>query len=110
MSRAMATSLPASKPAASIAVMIASSAASSFGKSGAKPPSSPTAVASPRLASTFLRAWNTSTPARSPSAKVSAPIGTIMNSWASTVFAACAPPFRMFIIGTGRTCAAGPPR
>ena len=25
-----------------------------------------------------------------------------MNSWVSTVLVACAPPFRMFIIGTGR--------
>ena len=39
---------------------------------------------------------------RSPSGKVSAPIGTIMNSWASTLFDAWAPPFRMFIMGTGQ--------
>ena len=38
---------------------------------------------------------------RSASANVSAPTGTIMNSWKSTVFVACAPPLRMFIIGTG---------
>src|SRR2546426_114542 len=93
-----------------IVAMIASSAASSFGRSGAKPPSSPTAVESPRLANTFFSAWNTSTPMRRPSGKVSAPIGTTMNSWESTVFAACAPPFRMFIIGTGSTWATGPPR
>src|SRR2546428_97117 len=90
-SSAMAMSFPASKPAASIAAMIASSAASSFGRSGAKPPSSPTAVESPRLANTFFSAWNTSTPMRRPSGKVSAPIGTTMNSWESTVFAATFP-------------------
>ena len=33
-----------------------------------------------------------------------------MNSCASTLFEAWAPPFRMFIIGTGRMCAIGPPR
>ncbi len=109
-SRAIAMSFPASKPAASIAAMIASSAASSFGRSGAKPPSSPTAVESPRLASTLFSAWNTSTPMRNPSGNDSAPIGTTMNSWESTVFAAWAPPFRMFIIGTGSTWATGPPR
>ena len=103
-------SFPASKPAASIAAMIASSAASSLGRSGAKPPSSPTAVDRPRLLSTFFNAWKTSTPMRSPSGNVSAPIGTTMNSCESTVLAACAPPFRMFIIGTGSTCATGPPR
>ena len=78
------------------------------GSIGAKPPSSPTAVESPILVSTFLSAWKTSTPIRRPSAKVSAPIGTTMNSWASTLFDACAPPLRMFIIGTGITRAIGP--
>jgi len=62
------------------------------------------------LANTFLREWNTSTPIRRPSGKLSAPIGTIMYSWKSTVLAACAPPLRMFIIGTGRTLVTGPPR
>src|SRR6266852_2919717 len=33
---------------------------------------------------------------------VGAPAGTIMNSWKSTFVSACRPPFRMFIIGTGR--------
>src|SRR5512146_2063555 len=77
---------------------------------GAKPPSSPTAVERPFLASTFLSAWKVSTPMRSASGKVSAPIGTIMNSWQSTLFDAWTPPFRMFIIGTGSTRAIGPPR
>ena len=34
----------------------------------------------------------------------------IINSWTSTVFAAWAPPFRIFIIGTGRRLAFTPPR
>src|SRR5258708_1153680 len=33
-----------------------------------------------------------------------------MNSWMSTPVSACAPPLRMFIIGTGRMGAFGPPR
>jgi len=33
---------------------------------------------------------------------------TIMYSWKSTVLAACAPPLRMFIIGTGSTLVTGP--
>src|SRR5881398_2817622 len=69
-----------------------------------------TAVERLRLANTFLREWNTSTPIRRPSGKLSAPIGTIMYSWKSTVLAACAPPLRMFIIGTGSTLVTGPPR
>ena len=36
-------------------------------------------------------------------AEARAPTGTTMNSWKSTVLSACAPPLRMFIIGTGRT-------
>ena len=93
-----------------MACMTTSSAASFDGSIGAKPPSSPTAVERPILLSTFFSAWNTSTPMRSPSGKVSAPIGTTMNSCASTLFDAWAPPFRMFIIGTGSTRAIGPPR
>ena len=90
--------------------MTASSAASSVARFGANPPSSPTAVERFRFASTFLRAWNTSTPMRRPSGKFSAPIGTIMYSWKSTVLAAWAPPLRMFIMGTGNTFVTGPPR
>ena len=47
---------------------------------------------------------------RRPSLKVGAPKGTIMNSWKSTLLSAWAPPFSTFIIGTGSTCAASPPR
>ena len=64
----------------------------------------------PRCLITDFSAWYTSAPQRSASEKVAAPIGVIMNSWMSTLLSACAPPFRMFIIGTGSTCALGPPR
>src|SRR3954452_3001111 len=85
--------------------------ASSFEpRSGAKPPSSPTAVASPRADSVFFSAWKTSAPMRSASAKLGAPTGTTMNSWKATLLSACAPPFNTFIIGTGSTWAASPPR
>ena len=53
----------------------ASSAASLESRSGAKPPSSPTAVPSPRSCSVFLSAWKTSAPIRRPSANVLAPTG-----------------------------------
>ena len=70
---------------------------------GAKPPSSPTAVVSLSFLSDALSAWKTSAPARSASAKVGAAQGTIMNSWISRPLSACTPPFRMFIVGVGRT-------
>ena len=38
-----------------------------------------------------------------------APTGTIMNSCTSRLLPAWAPPFRMFIIGSGRVQAAAPP-
>jgi hypothetical protein len=41
-------------------------------------------------------------PMRRPSRKLLAPTGMTMNSWKSTLLSACAPPLRMFIIGTGR--------
>jgi hypothetical protein len=41
--------------------------------------------------------------------KLSAPTGATMNSCTSTDESACAPPLMMFIIGTGNTCAFGPP-
>ena len=85
-------------------------AASLDSRSGAKPPSSPTAVLSPRALSVFLSAWNTSVPICRPRANESAPTGTIMNSWKSTELSAWAPPLRTFIIGTGRTRADSPPR
>ena len=49
-------------------------------------------------------------PIRSPSEKLGAPTGTIMNSWKSTELSACEPPLSTFIIGTGRIRAASPPR
>ena len=89
---------------------MASSAASVDASLGAKPPSSPTAVERPFSLSTFLREWKTSAPMRRPSRKLSAPTGMIMNSWKSMGASECAPPFMMFIIGTGSTLALGPPR
>ena len=79
-------------------------------RSGAKPPSSPTVVPSPRSRRVPFRAWNTSAPMRRASEKLSAPQGTTMNSWKSTLLSACAPPLSTFIIGTGSTRADSPPR
>ncbi len=98
------------RPADSMARQIRSSAAVVPATSGAKPPSSPRPVDSPSFFSTDFSAWYTSAPQRSASAKLGAPIGATMNSWMSTPVSACAPPLRMFIIGTGRMCALGPPR
>ena len=85
------------------------SASSADFRLGAKPPSSPTLVLWPASCSAFFSVWNTSTPMRSPSAKVGAPTGMIMNSWKSIGLSACTPPLTMFIIGTGRTRAGVPP-
>src|SRR3954451_23272957 len=79
-------------------------------RSGAKPPSSPPPVPSPRSPSVFLSAWKTSAPVRSASWNDAAPTGTTMNSWKSTLLSACAPPLSTFIMGTGSTWAASPPR
>jgi hypothetical protein len=57
--------------------------------------------------STFFRLWKISTPARSASGNVSMPTGAIMNSCRSTLLAAWAPPFRMFMSGTGSSVAFG---
>ena len=95
---------------ASIASRMSWIASSLEERFGAKPPSSPTDVLRPRFLQTALSAWNTSTPMRSPSGNVVAPKGMTMNSCRSTLLSACWPPFRMFIIGTGRMCAAVPPR
>ncbi len=46
---------------------------------------------------------------RRPSENESAPTGMIMNSWKSIGASECAPPFMMFIMGTGSTFALGPP-
>ena len=85
-------------------------ASSSLARSGAKPPSSPTEVARPLDFSSACRAWNTSVHQRRPSLKLGAPAGMIMNSCTSTVLAACAPPFRMFIMGTGSLLPDTPPK
>ena len=83
---------------------------SSLDRLGAKPPSSPTEVARPLAFRMEARAWNTSAHQRRASLKEGAPTGMIMNSWVSTVLVAWAPPFRMFIMGTGRRLPFTPPR
>ena len=93
-----------------MAELIRSSAALVPAMSGAKPPSSPRPVARPCFLSTDFSEWYTSAPQRSASLKVAAPMGATMNSWTSTPVSAWAPPLTMFIIGTGRMCAFGPPR
>ena len=81
---------------------ITTSSASRFAlRLGAKPPSSPTPVERPWPLRMPRSAWKISAPARSASAKVGAPAGITMNSCTSTLLSACAPPLRMFIIGTG---------
>src|SRR5215207_2181947 len=66
-------------------------------------------LAMPRSSSSFFSVWKTSIAILRPSEKVSAPPGTIMNSWRSSELRACAPPLITFSIGTGSTCAAVPP-
>ena len=87
-----------------------SSASSALANFGANPPSSPTAVDSPRFLSTAFREWKISVPARSALENVGSPLGMIMNSWKSIGASECAPPLMTFIIGTGSTLAFGPPR
>ena len=87
-----------------------SMASSSLPRSGANPPSSPTEVARPFSFNRAASAWKTSVHQRRPSLKLAAPAGMIMNSCTSTVLAACAPPFKMFIIGSGRRLPFTPPR
>jgi hypothetical protein len=64
----------------------------------------------PRSCRIALSAWKTSAPARTASRKDEAPIGATMYSCISAESVACLPPLRMFIIGTGRVRAIGPPR
>ena len=102
-------SSPGVKPARSIAsirTVIASSFESRF---GANPPSSPTAVDSPRAPITDLRTWYVSVPQRSASERLGAPIGDDHELWKSIELSAWTPPLITFIIGTGRTWALGPP-
>ena len=109
-SMARTKSRPGSYPAFFTASRMTSIASSSLPRSGANPPSSPTEVARPLDFRSAWSAWKTSVHQRRPSLKLGAPAGMIMNSCTSTVFAACAPPFKMFIIGTGRRFALTPPR
>ena len=87
-----------------------SSAASALFRFGAKPPSSPTLVLWPASLRPFFSVWKISEPQRTASRSVGAPTGMTMNSWKSIGLSACAPPLTMFIIGTGRMWAFGPPR
>ena len=103
-------SLPGSQPAALTASRMVSMVSSSLDRFGAKPPSSPTEVARPFAFRIFARLWNTSAHQRSASLKVGAPTGIIMNSCVSTVLVACAPPFKIFIIGTGSLLPDTPPK
>ena len=57
----------------------------------------------------FLRVWKISEPICTAWAMDSAPTGRIMNSCMSIGLSAWAPPLMMFIIGTGRRRAFGPP-
>jgi len=61
------------------------------------------ALAAQRMVIELLLADAPRAPQRSDSLKLGAPMGATMNSWTSTPVSACAPPLRMFIIGTGRT-------
>ena len=63
----------------------------------------------PAAFSADFRLWKISAPMRRPSAKLSAPAGTIMNSWMSMGLSAWAPPLMMFIMGVGSTRAETPP-
>ena len=109
-SMAITKSFPGSYPALLTASRMYSMASSSLARSGAKPPSSPTEVASPLDFNSAASAWNTSAHQRRPSLKLGAPAGMIMNSCTSTVLAAWAPPFKIFIMGTGRRFPFIPPR
>ncbi len=84
-------------------------ASSAEARFGAKPPSSPTLVLWPAAFSADFSEWKISAPMRSDSAKLSAPAGTIMNSWMSIGLSAWTPPLMMFISGTGSTRADTPP-
>ena len=74
---------------------------------GAKPPSSPTAVESPRSCRVLERVEDLG-PHPQPFGEARRPGGTTMNSWKSTVLSAWAPPLSTFIIGTGSTLGLAP--
>ena len=102
---------PGRSPAASMPATSICSASSLEPRSGAKPPSSPTAVAEPALVQRLLqRVEDLGAHAQALARSSTRRTGTIMNSWKSTLLSACAPPLSTFIIGTGSTRAASPPR
>ena len=100
-SSAMKTSCPAFIPVLPTASSTTSMASRFDFRFGAKPPSSPTPVDWPRALRIPRSAWKISAPACSASANEDAPTGIAMKSWKSTLVSAWAPPFKMFIIGTG---------
>ncbi len=109
-SRPSAKSVPASKPAEVMAARMKSSAARGARQVGCEPTLVAEAGRKTGLLQLALeRVVDLGAPAE-PSAKVSAPIGSTMNSWMSRAVSACAPPLMMFMSGTGSTWAFGPPR
>ncbi len=76
---------------------------------GEMPPSSPTPVDMPFFDARSRSAPKISAPALRASDHVGKPAGMIMNSCRSRLFSECLPPLMTFIMGTGRTVAAGPP-
>ena len=93
--------MPGLYPACVTASITTSSASRFDFRLGAKPPSSPTPVEYPFFFRMPRSVWKISAPARTASANDGKPSGITMNSWKSTLLSACAPPFRMFIIGAG---------
>ena len=88
-------SSPGVKPAFSIASTSSRTASSFEARFGAKPPSSPTAVDSPRSCSTLLEhVVGLGAPAQRLADSDGAPTGMTMNSWKSTLLSACTPPLR----------------
>ena len=101
-------STPAVSPVWPIASMIRSSAARLDRRFGAKPPSSPSPVGQAlALQHGLERVVDLGAPAQRLGEGRRRRSAAIMNSWTSTLESACAPPLRMFIIGTGSRCAFG---
>src|SRR5450756_2489241 len=78
------------------------STSSGSARFGAKPPSSPVGTPPDSATSRLRSAWYTSAPALTASFIDVAPMGQTMNSWKSSGFGACAPPFSTLKQGTGR--------
>ena len=110
-SKAKVISFPNSYPAALTASHIKFKAPSvPWIFEGAYPPSFPTFVESPLAFKIFPKWWKISAPILIASWKDFAPTGCIINSCKSTAESACAPPFKIFIIGKGNSLAFTPPK